>query len=325
MATPHTDHRHEQEAYHHNHAHHHHCHHHDHVPQEGKKLFFVVLLNALITAVEVIGGLLSNSLSLLSDAVHNLGDTLAIAFAYVARRIGKKQADMRYTFGYKRAEILAAFVNAAVLIAICIFLLQEAYERWQHPEQIEGKLMLIVSVIGLVANLLSVLLLHKEKDHNMNTRAAYLHLLGDTLSSVAVIAGGVAIWLYGLVWLDPLITVFVSLYIMYHTWGILKEAVDILMQTAPVGVDIPQIVEEMERIENVVNVHHLHLWQLHENQTHFEAHISVDPAIDMQRLDAIRHEIQQLLAAHQIHHSTLQLGSDCCTENRHLIVDERKD
>lgn len=306
------------------HGHHHH-HHHHHVPQSGAKLLLITLLNALITVAEVVGGLLSNSLSLLSDAVHNLGDTLAIAFAYVARRIGNKRADMRHTFGYKRAEILAAFVNAAVLLAICLFLLKEAYERWQNPEPIKGKLMLIVAIIGLVANLLSVLLLQKEKEHNMNTRAAYLHLLGDTLSSVAVIAGGIAIWLYDLVWLDPLITALVSLYIMYHTWGVLREAVDILMQTAPADVDIPHIVGEIETIPDVCNVHHLHLWRLNEEQTHFEAHIKVADGTDMERVSEIRKEIQTLLQEHHICHCTLQVACNCCENDTPLIVDESPD
>ncbi len=142
MHTSHSCHCHEQDA------HRKQSHEHHHVPPKGEKLLIVTLLNALITAVEIVGGLLSNSLSLLSDAVHNLGDTLAIAFAYIARRIGNKQADMRHTFGYKRTEILAAFVNASMLMAICLFLLKEAYERSLHPEQIQGKMMLIVAVVA---------------------------------------------------------------------------------------------------------------------------------------------------------------------------------
>ena len=306
---------------HHSPGHHAH-HHHHHMPREGSKMLLVILLNALITIVEIIGGLLSNSLSLLSDAVHNLGDTLAILFAYIARRIGNRRPDLRHTFGYKRAEILAAFINAAALIAICLFLLKEAYHKWHHPEEIQGRLMLIVATVGLVANLVSVLILQKEKEHNINTRAAYLHLLGDTLSSVAVIAGSLAIWLYGLLWLDPLITALVSLYIMYHTWGVLRQAVDILMQTAPSTVHIPTLVKELEAIEGVCDVHHLHLWQLNEEQTHFEAHINAAASVDMPRLSQIRSEIQALLATHGIHHSTLQIAHNCCEGKAPLIVDE---
>jgi len=299
-----------------------HHHHHHHLPKRGGKLLIVILLNALITVVEIVGGLLSNSLSLLSDAVHNLGDTLAILIAYVARKIGNKQADIRHTFGYKRAEILAAFINASVLMAICFFLLKEAYERWLHPEVIQSELMLIVAIIGLGANLVSVLLLQKEKEHSMNTRAAYLHLLGDTLSSVAVIGGGVAIWMFNLTWIDPIITVLVSLYIMYNTWGILRESVDILMQTAPAGIDIPTIVKEIEGIKGVSNIHHLHLWQINENQIHFEAHINVEDVVKIEQLSHIRQQIKEVLSIHHIYHTTLQIGQNCCNGEESLIVVE---
>lgn len=316
---------------HHNHGdctqtgqHHGHCHHHHHHSKSvsGGRLLFVTLLNAIITAAEFIGGLMSNSLSLLSDAVHNLGDTLAIAFAYFARRISNKKANIHHTFGYKRAEILAAFVNASVLMAICIFLLKEAYERWQNPEAIHGGLMLIVAIIGLIANLASVFILRDEKEKSMNTRAAYLHLLGDTLSSVAVIVGGIAIWKYNMLWIDPLITVFVSLYIMYHTWGVLREAVDILMQKAPESVNITEIVEEIKKVDGVEDIHHLHIWQLNEEQVHFEAHINISDNFNMAQVDEIREQIQKLLSAHHINHTTLQVASNCCNGKAPLIADE---
>lgn len=316
---------------HHNHGdcthteHHHrhgHCHHHHSKSVSGKRLLFVTLLNAIITAAEFLGGIMSNSLSLLSDAVHNLGDTMAIAFAYFARRISNKKADIRHTFGYKRAEILAAFVNASILMAICIFLLKEAYERWQNPEHIHGGLMLIIAVIGLLANLASVFILRDEKEKSINTRAAYLHLLGDTLSSVAVIIGGIIIWKYNILWIDPIITVIVSLYIMYHTWGVLREAVDILMQKAPDKININEIVKEIKQIDGIEDVHHLHLWQLNEEQVHFEAHINISDNFNMAQVDEIREQVQHLLSAHQINHTTLQIASNCCNGNASLIADE---
>ena len=303
---------------------HHHNHHHTHAHAHGTKLLWVTLLNVLITVTEFVGGFLSGSLSLLSDAVHNLGDTLSVAFAWFAQRVGGRRASMRYTFGYKRAEILAAFLNAALLIAICLFLLKEAYERWLTPDEIDGGLMLVVAIIGLLANLFSVLILQKEKDQNINTRAAYLHLLGDTLSSVAVILGAAAILLWRVYWLDPLITVLVSLYIMYHTWGVLRQATDILMQSAPEGVDTPAIVSEIEALDGIDNVHHLHLWQLNEEQIHFEAHLTVTPDTDMKGMEEIRRRVQNLLEKHDIRHSTLQIEVEGCLECDKLIVDEAR-
>lgn len=306
-------------------AHEHHHHHHHHAPQSGPKLLWVTLLNVLITAVEFVGGIFSGSLSLLSDAVHNLGDTLSIAFAWFAQKVGAKKASLRYTFGYKRAEILAAFLNASLLMAICLFLLKEAYERWQSPSEIDETLMLAVAVVGLLANLFSVFILSGEKERSINTRAAYLHLLGDTLSSVAVILGALAIMLWGVYWLDPLITVIVSIYIMYHTWGVLKQATDILMQSAPEGIDILGIIAEIEGIEGVDNVHHLHMWQLSEDQIHFEAHIMVGKGVTTDEMETIRQSARKVLDDYHIRHSTLQIETGYgCPECDTLIVDENR-
>ncbi|HHV02992.1 MAG: cation diffusion facilitator family transporter [Bacteroidales bacterium] len=306
------------------HTHAQHCHHHynSHTALHGKKLLWVTLLNFIITLAEIVGGLLSNSLSLLSDAVHNLGDSMALLFAWIANRLGNKKADKRRTFGYKRAEILTAFFNALVLIVICLFLFIEAYHRLREPKPIKGALMLTVAVIGLIANWVSVLILQKDKDRNINVKAAYLHLMGDTLSSVAVIIGGVVIWLWGVVWLDPVITVLVGIYIIYHTWSVLKQAIDILMQATPPHIDIDRLVSEIRNIPQVKDIHHLHVWQLNDDQIHFEAHINVAENIDMVQAAEMRGRIEACLQDHGISHSTLQIGYNCCKGHEQLIVDE---
>ncbi len=213
----------------HHHEHHHHGHpHHDTANMSSKKLLWVTLLNLSITLVQIIGGVISNSLALLSDAVHNLGDSSAIFIAFLAGKKSQKSPDKQHTFGYKRIEILAALFNSVILIAICIYLFFEAYERWIEPEPIKGLVMLIVASFGLLANLISVIVLNKDKEKNLNVKAAYLHLMGDTLSSVAVILGGVAIWIWKIYWLDPFITVLVGIYIIYHAWSVVRQTVDIL-------------------------------------------------------------------------------------------------
>lgn len=307
----------------HNHTHSHE--HHHHVGINGKNLFWVTLLNLVITIAEIVGGLLSNSLSLLSDAVHNLGDTLALVFAFVANKIGTKDADYKRTFGYKRVEILTALLNALILIAICLFLFKEAYDRIINPEPIKGLLMLVVAIIGLLANGFSVLILQKDKDKNINIKAAYLHLLGDTLSSVAVIVGGVAIWLFNIVWIDPVITVIVGIYIIYHAWEILKQATAILMQSAPAHINLNEIVENIENINEVKDIHHIHLWQLNEQQLHFEAHVNVHDNIDMLKVMELKKEIEQILESKGIEHTTLQIGYQCCQGKEQLIVTENKE
>lgn len=305
---------------HHHHDHHHH-HHHDVKHMSTSKLLWVSLLNFSITLVQIVGGIFSNSLSLLSDAIHNLGDSSAIFIAFLAGKKGEKKADKKHTFGHKRIEILAALFNAIVLVAICLFLLYEAYQRWKNPEPIKGKMMIIVAIFGLLANLISVLVLQKDKNHNLNVKAAYLHLLGDTLSSVAVILGGIAIWQWNLLWLDPLITAAVSLYIIYHTWGVLTQTVDILMQAVPENIDLLEIKKQVEAHSEIDNIHHLHVWKLDDNQIHLETHINLSNNVDMVKMMQIRDEIENLLYHRfDIQHITLEIGYDCCKGDKSLIV-----
>ena len=287
---------------------------------KGRRLLVVTALNVFITVAEIIGGLVSGSLSLLSDAVHNLGDTLAIAAAYVAGIIGGKKADLKHTFGHKRAEILTAFFNAAILIAICIFLLVEAYERFKDPQPIKGALMITVAVAGFIGNLASMLVLQRDKKENINVRAAYMHLMGDTLSSVAVVMGGVAIWLWGAVWVDPLITVAVSIYIIYLTWGIVRETVDILMQSSPDDIDIKEVIKDMEALPGVMNVHHVHVWRMNEDTLYFESHVDTRDNIDMKQMMAIRGQVEELLRKRGFGHTTLQFGYGCCNNDNSIIV-----
>lgn len=291
---------------------------------QGNKLLWVTLLNFSITVVQVIGGIVSNSLSLLSDALHNLGDSSAIFIAFLAGKRSKKQPDEQHTFGYKRIEILAALFNAVVLIAICLFLFFEAYERFVNPQPIKGMVMFIVATFGLLANLVSVLVLHKDKNQNLNVRAAYLHLMGDTLSSVAVIVGGMVIWKFNIVWVDPVITILVGLYIVYHTLGVVRETVDILMQTTPSGIDPQTVKEKVEELDEVDNLHHVHIWKLDDTQVHFEAHINLKNNLKMTGMMAVQDQIESILRQNWgIGHVTLQFGYNCCTGNDDLIVQNR--
>ena len=300
---------------------HHHHHHHDTSNINSKKLVWVTLLNLFITAVQIVGGLLSHSLSLLSDAIHNLGDSSALFIAFLAGIRSKKSADEQHTFGYKRVEILAALFNAVVLITICLFLFVEAYNRFLHPEPIKGLMMLIVATFGLLANLISVIVLHDNKKGSLNIQAAYLHLMGDTLSSVAVIAGGIAIWKFEVYWVDPLITILVGIYIIYHTWGVVKETVAILMQTTPSNIDVQAIKRKVEEVTNVDNMHHLHVWKLDEKNIHLETHINVNKNMDMVALMKIKAEIEQLLKDDfGINHITLQIGYECPDCTGQLII-----
>jgi cobalt-zinc-cadmium efflux system protein len=297
---------------------HHTAHGHHHGTKENN-LLAVSLLNLLITIAEIIGGLVSNSLALLSDAFHNLGDTFAVILAFFANRIGKKDATEKKTFGYKRIEILAALLNACILIAITIFLFIEAFHRTLSPEPVKGLIMFIVATVGLIANLVAVLLLKQDSVQNLNIRAAYLHLLGDTISSVAVIVGAILIYFFQIYWIDPLVTFLVGIYILKEAFVVLKETVDILMQSTPPSINLHDVVEEIEKIDEINNIHHIHAWKLDDQQIHFECHADLDEDLHLSKADIIRLEIEKmLLMKFGISHVTIQFEYNCCNE-KHLI------
>ena len=273
------------------------------------------MLNATITIAEVVGGILSGSLALLSDAVHNLSDTIAIALSYFANRIAQKPKDPKRSYGYKRAEILSAFINSSVLLSISIVLIYEAFKRLKAPESINGTLMIIVAFIGLVANLVSVYLLKSDSKGNLNIKSSYLHLLSDTVSSVGVLVGGVAIRLWGVLWIDPLITVLISLYILKETWKVIRTTVDILMQSSAI-LDYEAIKSDIERIDKVKNIHHVHTWMINEKTIYLEAHIDMED-MRLSEVENVYRKIEQCLKDdHGISHVTLQAEVNQCRDKR---------
>lgn len=288
-----------------------HDHNHGSSQLSGKKLFFVTLLNAVITITEIIGGLVSGSLALLSDALHNLSDTLAIVLTYVTNRIGRKDRDVKKTFGYKRAEILAAFVNASMLTVISGYLIVESIKRFFNPELIDTGLMLIVAIIGLVANLLSVFLLKQDAKNSMNVKSSYLHMMGDTLSSVAVIFGGILIRYFNVFWLDSVLTLLIALYILHEIFEVLMESIDILMQASPIE-DLNPIVDAIQGLNGVNNIHHIHIWKLDDEQIHFEAHIDFEDEL-LSKIQIKTEEIRVMLHDnYDIEHVTIQAETGFC-------------
>jgi len=288
-----------------------HTHSHDVANISGKKIFWVTMLNIIITVVEIFGGIFSGSLALLSDSMHNLSDTFSIILSYSANKISKKPKDKKKTFGYKRAEILAAFINAGVLFVISIWLIYEAYKRLRKPEIIDSNLMLIVAVIGLIANFISVYLLEKDSHDNMNIKSSYLHLIGDTVSSIGVILGGIFIKYFNIIWIDPLITLFISIYIIRETWKILQKSINIFMQASP-NLDYEKIKKDIKNINKVKNLHHVHAWMLNEKTIHFEAHIDFED-MKLSEVEKIYNEIEHILKEeYGINHITIQPEVDRC-------------
>ncbi len=284
---------------------------HHHHPVNEKNLLGATLLNLVITVVEIAGGILSGSLALLSDALHNLSDTFATFIAYMATIIGKREANQKKTFGYKRVEILAALLNAVILIVTSTFLLKEAWERWNDPQPINSMIMLVVAMIGLLANVYAAIILKKDAHKSINVRAAYIHLIGDSLSSVVVIIGGVLIQIYKVYWIDPVITVLISIYIIRSGFVILKQSVDILMQSTPDHLDLSKIKRMVEQVPDVSNIHHLHAWMLTDSEIHLEAHIELNKDLKLSQVKGTHQEIEyMLLTDFNVNHVTLQFEID---------------
>ncbi len=274
---------------------HSHSHSHKTATVKGTNLFISILLNITITAAQVIGGLVSGSLSLLSDALHNFSDVLSLVISYVANLLAKKEASTNKTFGYKRAEILAAFINAATLIIIAVLLIIEAIKRFKNPQEIASNLVIWLSLLGIVANGLSVLLLKKDAHANMNMRSAYLHLLTDMLASIAVLIGGFLMKYFYVYWVDSLLTLLIALYLIYVGYDLLKDSLRVLMLFTPQDVQVQEIVKRVNTIEEVKNMHHVHVWQLNEEEIHLEAHIDFNEDIKLSEFDVILNKIEQIL------------------------------
>jgi cobalt-zinc-cadmium efflux system protein len=293
---------------------HHHHHNRDAEPDVSQRNLLVsAILNLGITVAEIAGGFISNSLALLSDALHNLGDTSAIIIAFFANRISKKDYSDKKTFGYKRIEILAALLNAVILLVIIVYLFIEAFHRLKNPEPIKGLIMFLVAVIGFVGNLVSVLLLKRDSIKNINIRVAYLHLLGDTISSVLVIVSAVLIYFFGLFWIDPLVTILLGIYLLKETWEILRQAIGILMQETPQGLDLAAIKKELEKLPEIDNIHHVHVWNLTDREIHFECHVDLKENIKVSETETVNEKIRTLLSTrYGIVHVTVQHEYNCC-------------
>jgi cobalt-zinc-cadmium efflux system protein len=297
--------------------------HHSHHQLSGKNLFISIFLNILITTAQVIGGIISGSLALISDAIHNLSDVISLIISYIANLLtNSKKQTLDKTFGYKRAEIIAAFINASALIVIAIFLGIEAVKRFKNPEVIDGNLVIILAIIGILFNGLSVLLLRKDATHNLNMRSAYLHLLSDMLTSVAVLFGGLLMKYFQIYWVDAVLTILISIYLLVMSWNIFISSLKILMLFAPDHIKISEVVDELLKNEAVRNIHHIHIWQLNDHDCHFEAHVEFKENINLSDFDAVCKEMETvLLEKFQINHCYFQPEYDR-KESKEIIIQD---
>lgn len=290
---------------------------------KGKNLIITMVLKIALTIAEVLGGWLSGSLSLLSDALHNLSDVLSIVISWFAVKMAAKEHDKKNTFGYRRATIIAAVINATLLIIMSLFLFREAYFKLIQPEKINALLVIVIAAIGIVLNAVAVYLLHKNSGDDLNMRAVYLHFLSDALSSVGVMVGGIVIYYFEAYWIDPALTVLIGLYILKESYEILKESANILMQGTPKTVDVDEIAEELERLDAIKNIHHVHIWALDEHTLFFEAHVNLQNDILVSELSDIYKKLELILKGRfGVTHMTIQFEYNCCEDAGRIIGKE---
>ena len=274
---------------------------HDHSDLKGKKLLFTIGLNIFITLAQALGGLLSGSLALLSDALHNLTDVISLIISYIANLFTKKEASEAKTFGYKKAEIIAAFVNSAFLLIIAIYLIYEAILRFYNPQEIESNVVIWLALLAIFANGFSVLLLKSEAKEKMNMLSAYLHLFTDMIASVAVLIGGLLMKYFHWFWVDSLLTILIGLYLIFMGYDLLKKSFKILILFTPEHISLEEVTLAIKKAQ------HVHVWELNEDEVHIEAHIEFYNDIKVSEFDIILEEIEQiLLQDFNINHNNFQ-------------------
>ena len=273
------------------------AHSHGHDELEGlsdRRIAYTVALNVLLTVAEIIGGIISGSVALVADALHNLNDAVALLIALFARRISRRQADERRTFGYGRAQVVGGLINLVALAVVGVFLAYESVLRFFQPSDVGPWAIIVISGIALTVDVLTVVLLYAMRKGSVNIRAAFMHNLSDALASVAVLAGGVAILLFDINWIDPLLSLLIVAYIFYQVYLLLPETVRLLMESAPEGLVVDDLVRRMEGVDGVQNVHHLHVWQLDEHHNALEAHVVI-ARDDAGEMDRIKRAVKELL------------------------------
>ncbi|WP_338376135.1 cation diffusion facilitator family transporter [uncultured Flavobacterium sp.] len=281
-------------------------HNHNHQVQ-GKNLLYSILLNVIITVAQVIGGIISGSLALLSDALHNFSDVLSLVFSYVAHKLSRRKASYEQTFGLKRAELIAAFVNALSLIVVAIYLIYEAITRFFQPQEIQPTIVIWLAALGILVNGFSVLLLKKDADHNLNMKSAYLHLLTDMLASVAVLVGGILMYYFQIFWIDSVLTLIIAVYLIVVGVDLLLKATKMLMLFTPEEINIKEIVETVNQIQGVKLLHHVHVWHLNEEELHLEAHLDCSEDIKLSEFNDLLYKIEvTLFEKFHINHVNIQ-------------------
>jgi cobalt-zinc-cadmium efflux system protein len=286
-------------------------HHHGHRHQTGRVLKWSLAATIVFVVVELIAGLRAGSLALISDAGHNFTDALSLVLAAIGLYLQRRPADDVKTYGYHRAGVLAAFVNALTLVGISIFIFYEAFQRFFHPLPVEAGTMLWVAVAAVALNGGIMWSLHRDKDRDLNIRAAFMHMLGDAISSMAIVAGALLIRFTGLNVIDPILSVLIGALIIWTAWDIIKESLNVLLEGLPRGMELAEVTQALQNIEGVMDVHDLHIWSLGSSAHALSCHVLIQD-MPPSASNSILQRINDLLCKFHIHHSTIQFEHTSC-------------
>jgi cobalt-zinc-cadmium efflux system protein len=294
---------------------------HHHPAPTGSRLGLTIALNVVITGAQVMGGLLSGSLSLLSDALHNASDVVALIISAMAEKLITRSSTPERTFGYRRAGVVAAMINSVTLMAIALLLVKEAVARLMNPMPVSAGPVILLAILSIGVNGLCVLLLKEEAQVSLNIRSASLHLFTDMITSVAVLAGGVAVALFGVNRLDSLLSMGIALYLIYASWGLVMQSLSVLMQFTPPHINVSEVEKAMLEDNAVRNIHHLHIWQLTDKDVHLEGHVDFHEDLPLSRVGDTLKKIEETLRHRfRITHVLLQPEFEVC-DDKGLIAD----
>jgi cobalt-zinc-cadmium efflux system protein len=298
-------------------------HEHNHGKMKGKKLGISILLNVVITVAQAIGGVFSGSLSLMTDALHNFSDVVALIISYIADKLTQKDYTDEQTFGHKRSEVIAALFNAASLIVIALLLGKEAIVRFNDPVEIQSFWVIVLAGLSILVNGICVLMLKSEADENMNMRSAYLHLFSDMITSIAVMLGGIFMYYFQVYWMDSLLSILIAIYLIYSSFGLLTQTLRVLMQFAPKHLDIKQIEARILAETDIENVHHMHLWQLNDKDIHLDGHIDFKEDISLSQASDVIERVNLVLKNEFHINFTLLKPEFGVKDVKQRVVDER--
>ncbi len=290
---------------------------------QGSKVLLSIILNSILTVAQLIGGIISGSLALISDTLHNFSDVVSLSISYIANKLIRKEASYKRTFGYKRAEIMAAFINSATIVIVAVYLIYEAIHRFIEPQEIGSDIVIWMALLGIVVDGFSMLLLKKDSDKNMNMRSAYLHMLSDLGSSVAVLIGGLLMKFYEIWWIDGVLTLIIAFYLIYVGYDLLKKSFKVLMLFTPEEVKVEEITQKVNTLPGIKSIHHIHIWQLNEDEVHLEAHLEFNEDVKISEFDRLLIELEELLL-HDfgINHITIQPEYQKEENSKDIIVQD---